>query len=324
MRWRSKQSDDAPPTVVRVSLPAQILAECHAMASYALTSGLRVPAGALHAVADAEASGADDPSTPRSDAERWRRLVRAHEQLVQAVSPATPRTLLLLSEDAADGKLQMLGGVPLVRRMLGVSIVTLAIFLVTALSPDVNQGSGNIFRASGWDLLVNELFLLSAAGIGAAFAALFAANHYIAQGTYDPKYESSYWVRFVLGLIAGIVLASLVPVKTGAGGGESFTRPFLALLGGFSAAVVFRILQRVVSALESLVQGDSTERDTATKRLATSEAFQARTQDQVHVVAALVKLREQLASGTPSQQVLPSLNALLDDMLPTDVAGPDI
>jgi len=289
------------------------------MALYALASGLRVPPTALHSVADAEESAADGASHVRLDAQQWRRLVQAHDQLVQVVTPATPRTLLLLSEDAADGKLQMLGAVPLVRRMLGVSAVLLAVFLLTALSPKVSDSSGDIFRQSGTDLLVNELFLLSAAGIGAAFAALFTANRYIADGTYDPKYEASYWVRFVLGLIAGIVLSSLIPIKSGADGGQSFTRPFLALLGGFSAAVVFRILERVVGTLESLVRGDSSDGDATKKRLATSEAYQQRTQDRMRVSASLIKLREQLAAGVPSEQLLASIDGLLDNMLPADI-----
>lgn len=293
------------------------------MASYALASGLRVPAAALQTLAEAEESNADGPSSPRLDAQGWRRLVQAHDQLAQVVSPATPRTLLLIAQDAADGKLQMLGAVPLVRRMLGVSVVLLAIFLLTALSPRVSQSSGDIFSESGLDLLVNELFLLSAAGIGAAFAALFTANHYIAEGTYDPKYEASYWVRFVLGLIAGIVLASLIPITSGAEGGQSFTRPFLALLGGFSAAVVFRILQRVVSTLESLVQGERSEVDAARKRAAASEAARQRTQDQLRIGAALVRLRAQIAAGVPPEQLTASVTDLLDDLLPIDITDAD-
>ncbi len=303
---------------------AQVTAECRAMASYALASGLRVPASALQSLAEAEEIDGDGGSVARLDARQWRRLVQAHDQLVQVVSPATPRTLLLLSEDAADGRLQMLGAVPLVRRMLAVSVVLLAVFLLTALSPKVSGASGDIFRQSGLDLFVNELFLLSAAGIGAAFAALFTANHYIAEGTYDPKFEASYWVRFVLGLIAGIVLSSLVPIKSGTDGGQFFTRPFLALLGGFSAAVVFRILQRVVGTLESLVRGEGSDSDTPRKRLAASEAAQQRTQDQMRVSAELVRLRAQLAAGVSPEQLIASVTDLLDDMLPVEMAEADV
>lgn len=60
--------------------------------------------------------------------------------------------------------------------------------------------------------------------------------------------HSSDWVRFNLGLIAGMVLAVLVPIDTGS---KTFERPLLALLGGFSASVVYRILQRLVDTLES-------------------------------------------------------------------------
>jgi hypothetical protein len=309
-RDSAAQDRDARPVPAiagNLSVRAQIVAECQAMASYALASGLRVSSSALHSLADA-----DEPVPARLDAQQWRRLVQAHDQLVQVVSPATPRALLLLSTDGSDGKLHMLGGVPLVRRMLGVSVASLAVFLLTALSPKVSHASGDIFHDSGTDLLINELFLLSAAGI---------ANHYISEGTYDPKYEASYWVRFVLGLIAGIVLASLIPIESSANGGASFTKPFLALLGGFSAAVVFRILQRVVGTLESLVQGDSSDGEAAKKRLASSEASQLRTQDQMRVSASLVKLREQLASGAPPAQSMALVGALLDEMLPVDTVG---
>lgn len=302
-----------------MSVRAQILAECRAMASYALASGLRVPAGAVQSVAEADASTVDGATDGHLDAQQWRRLVQAHDQLAQVVTPATPRTLLLLRQDAADGKLQMLGAVPLVRRMLAVSVLLLAVFLATALSPKISDASGDIFQESGTDLLVNELFLLSAAGIGAAFAALFTANRYIAEGTYDPQYEASYWVRFVLGLIAGIVLSSLVPIESSADGGGSFTRPFLALLGGFSAAVVFRILERVVGTLESLVRGDGSDGDGIRKRLATTEASQQRTHDQMRVGALLFKLREQLAAGVPYEELIASIDGLLDDMLPVDI-----
>ena len=57
---------------------------------------------------------------------------------------------------------------------------------------------------SGHVLLYNLLFLIAAAGLGASFQALFQANRYVVAGTFDPKYESSYWIRFVLGLIAGL------------------------------------------------------------------------------------------------------------------------
>ena len=62
-------------------------------------------------------------------------------------------------------------------------------------------------------------------------------------------------MRFIHGLIAGIVLPELIPVQ----GDQALSRPLLALLGGFSASVVYRLLSRLVDTLESLFQGDPRE-----------------------------------------------------------------
>ena len=124
-------------------------------------------------------------------------------------------------------------------------------------------------------------------GLGACFAGLFQANRYIANNTFDPKFESSYWIRIVLGLMAGIILAELIPLnllsESGTSGSESggsssiaaLGKPVLALLGGFSAAAVYRIIARIVDALESLVRGD------------TKDAMAAR--DQVNNLASLTQ-----------------------------------
>lgn len=56
------------------------------------------------------------------------------------------------------------------------------------------------------------------------------------------------------GLIAGLILAELVLVDTG-GSLEVLSMPILALLGGFSSTAVYRILNILVSAVESLVRG---------------------------------------------------------------------
>jgi hypothetical protein len=183
------------------------------------------------------------------------RLVRAHAELVHIVAPATPRTILLLSQER-ESRLTMLGPVRLVRHMLIVVIVLLAAFVLLAASPYVSQGSGDISNSSGVPLLLNELFLLTAGGLGAAFSSLFTASRYIKAGTYDPKHESTYWLRLILGLMAGLLLPALIP--TGADSTE-LSKPLLALLGGFSASVLYRILERLVQTVASLVRGETHE-----------------------------------------------------------------
>lgn len=211
----------------------------------------------------------------------------------------------------------MLGPIALIRKLVLVSILLLVVFLLTALSPDVNSVNGDVFTSSGMNLLVNEVFLLAAAGIGAAFAALFTASRYIARRTYDPQYESTYWIRFVLGLLAGIVLASLIPVKADSTIG-AFSRPLLALVGGFSAAVVFRILTRLVATLESLFQGDPHTSTDAIRERLLAEVKQRTSQDQLRLGTALIRIREQLASGATYDTVMGTLSRILDDLVPVD------
>src|SRR5829696_5138951 len=135
-----------------------------------------------------------------------RQLVRAHGELVRIVAPATPRTILLISEGRRT-RLSMLGPVRLVQHMLIAVLILLAIFIALSLTTYVGRGGGDFEDSSGLPLLANELFFLAAGGLGAAFSALFTAYRYISEGTYDPKYESSYWLRFILGLMAGLLLA---------------------------------------------------------------------------------------------------------------------
>jgi hypothetical protein len=196
--------------------------------------------------------------------------------------------------------------------MMLAAVVFLTSFLATALSPDVNAGSGDIFRSHGHVLFINEVFLLSAAAVGAAFAALFQANRYVAEGTYDPKYEASYWVRFVLGLIAGIVLSSLVPIDKG----NTLSRPLLALLGGFSANLVYELLARLVEAVESLANGDAKAILSAKEQLVRSKAAEELGQSRLRLGGMLLSLREQVRVGTAPAELDRNLSAILEEIVP--------
>lgn len=224
------------------SLVDELRENCDAMARHALASAIPVPAGVI---AVAERARLGDPDVD------LRQLMRAHDRLLRLVAPATPRTIRLL-DDKPAGWLSILGPVRLVRQMLVAVVILLMLFIGLASTQWVNTTSGDILSSHGWSTLVNELFFLAAGGIGAAFAALFRAYVYIAEGTYDPKFESSYWVRFILGMMAGVLLPALVPVGADANG---ISRPVLALIGGFSAALVYTILQRLVDVVASLFQG---------------------------------------------------------------------
>lgn len=281
---------------------------------YALASGSRLPVWVVDAVRRFSLV-ADAPTDADFDA-----LLRARAELVRIVAPATPRTILLVSE-GRQSRLSMLGPVRLVRQMLLAVLVLLAAFVLLAMSPEVNESSGDVLNASGVEVLLNELFFLAAGGLGAAFSALFTAYRYISDGTYDPKYESSYWVRFILGLMAGLLLPALIPL--GADGGESFSRPLLALLGGFSASVLYRILERLVSTVESLVRTDSGDARGGEREIAAARAELEADRARLELAARLRELQQEVRESGASGQLRDGIDDLVQQLLsPNSDDGP--
>ncbi len=301
------------------------LRECLAMTEYAFAAGMKVPpdlsvkldslgtvaapaapavplADATNAAADeAEAQAARHAPTPAEPDPQTLTLV--HNRLADLVAPATPKTILLLAtEQAKSGPFLFLGAVPMIRRLMALAALSMFGFGLVSLSENVDGSGFNLLQNSGLSLFLSEIFLLSAASIGASFANLFQAQRYIKDGTFDPKYESSYWVRYVLGLMAGTILALLIPVEALAGGqGDSIIdqlgKPILALLGGFAAAAVYRILHRMVAALESLVSGDTHDQVAAEEQAAKSRLAERQTQDRMNLSLQLIALEEKLGTS---------------------------
>jgi len=308
-----------PAPIIPPPLEKQVLLAAEAMVRYALASGMRVPASVVDTVRRADTSYryAPDEEVPDFDA-----LLRAYNELVRLVAPATPRTILLVSEGRRSA-LSMLGPVRLVRQMLVAVVVLLISFVLLTMSSSVTAESGDPLNSSGFPLLVNELFFISLGGLGAAFSALFTAYRYISDGTYDPKYESTYWLRFILGLMAGLLLPALIPIGDQAGG-STFSRPLLALLGGFSAAMLYRVLERLVSTVESLVRGDSRELRTAERDAVTARATADATRDRLAVAAELRRLQDRVrTTGEGDGLVSEALDQLVQALLAGSPADAD-
>lgn len=269
------------------------------MARYAMSQGIAVPADvvggltairaqlspadpaqgapALSGTAANQASFVPPPVVVSGNNEELaNRLAEIHQQLARIVVPATPRTLLLLAQHRGKTGLSgLLGPVPLVRQMMFIALVFLVALLSLSTVEEISPGNiaRGFFENSGTAQLFCQSFLLCAAGLGACFSALFEVNRYVGRGVYDPKYDSSYWSRLVLGLMAGVMLAELLgpqfigsPADAAAAAAPTaspdavaataaFAKPTLAMLGGFSASLVYRILERLVQSIESLVAG---------------------------------------------------------------------
>lgn len=229
--------------------------ECSAVAAHAFAKGLKVPASLMQQLHHEQ---------QQKNPDRAEKLTQIHNQLAELVAPAKPETIMLMAEEVKRSPLLLfMGRVPLLRKMMLIAMISLAALIGLSLSSMINNENmvASMFDMQGTRLLYVQAILLSAAAIGASFAALFKANAYVTAGTYDPKYESSYWVRFVVGLISGIILTQLIPLDinevakaaNSTGTSHAALRITMALIGGFSANLVYTILQRLVDTVQSFI-----------------------------------------------------------------------
>jgi hypothetical protein len=319
---------------VNVTLREQLIEESAAMAKCALASGLGVPGDIVETleaftnqkitVTGPEGELAKDKPT-EDQAQRKldiRELNTIHAKLARIVEPAKPRTILLLDKEGRKkGFFKFLGPVPFIRRMILAALICLVLFIVISLSPIINdkENTWDMFKHNGFDLLLKELFLLCAAGLGAAFTALFRANRYIADCTFDPKYESSYWVRFTLGIIAGMILATLIPIENAVE--SDFAKPLLAMLGGFSALVVYRIIERLVEAVASFVRGDPQRQLESQTREIKTKAAENEAKNRFKLASDLMKVQDQIGTGMKTEEIKKKIGSLIGQLTNTGDGG---
>jgi hypothetical protein len=204
-----------------------------------------------------------------------------HDQLLKLVAPASPASIrassLRLSRNPTLCWICILAGIFFI-------IFVVPIF-ITALSGD---GSNRTNFTDLKDLLQ----IVGGAGLGSAFYALYTASDYIKTSTFDPKYNATYSIRFLLGVLSGLILAYFLKdlirpdhVAGGNTGGAGGTNAngnqiqlynigvaALALIGGYAAEAVARILDRLSETLVTLVSGSDKDKLDAEKQKAQADA----------------------------------------------------
>jgi hypothetical protein len=265
LRWRPEARAALPPPKTAEPaaprLPAVLAQECEAMAGYATTWGKHIPAELGGRVSRALL---ESPGGAQGLAE----LIDVHGLLTELVAPAHPNTILLMASEArVHPFLHALGPVRLVRQLL--LFATLCLAMVCGLSglkiihSDIL--AKNWLQLEGWAALAVNLFLLSTASLGAAFANLSIVNRYIAHGNYDQKYESTYWIRVMLGMMSALILGQILfdtIYKPSPDRGEeslemvALGRITIAFLGGYSAAQVQALLDNLSAAMGALSRGN--------------------------------------------------------------------
>ena len=326
----------------QATMKEQLIKECVEMTKYAFQNGKNVPAGLVRRLEMISEnhdprSGIKDDGLPTDKLEKTdeeahaetkeiKHLATIHEFLSEQVSPATPKTIVMLAmEDAKKHAFSFLGPIPFIRRMMVATLISLVILIGTSLSPDVSEETivAGLLNSSGFILFFNLTFILSASALGGAFYALFQANKYLSRGTFDPKYEPTYWTRFVLGLVSGMILSELLHLNPedmkAVSSSEAFIKPTLAILGGFSTGAVYRILNRMVEAVESLVQGNIDQEVDNALRISEMEMEQESADIQLKLAMHLIDLQQIHDSGDmTSVEMNRKLKQILNDVTPTN------
>ena len=235
-------------------------------------------------------------------------LASIHQQLRRIVAPATPQALQLIESERRKGAfLSFIAFIPIVRHIVLASIFFLTSFILIGQLDIVNLPNlqKGILSSSGLEAIAVLGYLVSCAGLGACFTSLYRLREYITDVNYDPRYNSTYWASILLGIIAGLFISELLYaslMNQDASGSTSSSpmadlgKPALALLGGFSANMVYKMLQRIVDAIGSIFKGDQKAITKARRVAELSELKQKQDQVQMAVANRLVALSELMES----------------------------
>ncbi len=308
-----------------LDLRKQIYMECKSMAKFALAKGKPVPASiikSIEAFEDHSSNGNAENALPLIRREiDVSALIDAHDLLARLIEPATPQTVLLLYvEQKTQTVLKFLGPVSLVRQLMLAAVISLTIFITLLASPFINGTNlaADVLSADGVEQLVRLIFYVGAAGLGASFTALYTANTYISKGTYDPCYQSSYWIRFLLGIIAGLLLALLISEHSIQGDGmlsKGIVRPLLAILGGFSADLLYTFLNRMVETFKSLFEGSSQNIIDAKAQEAKAKLAELEIERKMNLTQNLLQMQQQMSAETDPEQIKQQFNEMLQNIM---------
>lgn len=183
-------------------------------------------------------------------------LINAHNLLCKNITPATPKSIEYTRQLNQEGKDKSLfHRLPLIRNLILLSIFFLATFIITGLSPDVNNDSldKGIMDNNGIPLLLNLGFLSSIAGLGVLFYLLKNVSSSVKNSTLVPEDTIYYIAMIILGIIAGLISSEIITFgKTAPEDVDLFNKSVLALIGGFSSDAIFSILQGIIDRIKSI------------------------------------------------------------------------
>jgi len=317
------------------SMALEMLNEARAMAVHTLRSGIAVPARILELIAQAGALSERRDQTAVEGA--MPDISRAHGELARLIEPFTPDLIVMLEiESKVSPLVRAMGRIRIERSFVLTALASISVFIALSLSHYLKDPMyGDFFTSSGFPLLINEFFFISSAAVGASFSNLFQIDRELTAGTFIPKNQSSYWVQFILGIVAGLLLSTILNVQsvtptTAKGVGRvSFEAATFALMGGFSSSIVQRIVQRIIEALESVLRGSAEQEVQARERANRLRLEETLAKNRMRTTLMLVDMQRRLAGGESPETLLArveqaSRSIISNEELPSDHPAPPV
>ncbi|CAM1354079.1 MULTISPECIES: hypothetical protein [Tenacibaculum] len=183
-------------------------------------------------------------------------LINAHNLLSKNIAPATPKSIEFTKKlrSSESGK-SIFNKLPLVRNLILLALLFLILFIITGLSPKVNNHSldEGIMNNNGFSLLLNLTFLSSISGLGVLFFLLKKVSDSIKNTTLVAEESISYIAQITLGIIAGLIMSEIISFySTDPKNIDLFSKSILALIGGFSSDAIFSVLQGIIDRIKSI------------------------------------------------------------------------
>lgn len=183
-------------------------------------------------------------------------LINAHNLLCKNIAPATPKSIDYIKKIRQDNRKKTLfSKLPLVRNLVLLALLFLIAFIITGLSPEVNNNSlaKGIMDNQGIPLLLNLGFLTAISGLGVLFYLLKNVSVAVKNGTLIPEDTIYYVALIVLGVIAGLITSEIISFyQKDAQEINLFNKGLMALIGGFSSDAIFSVLQGIIDRIKSI------------------------------------------------------------------------
>jgi hypothetical protein len=214
--------------------------------------------------------------------------IRVHNQLSNLISPVSAASLIATQP-----------GIFKHNKIMKISLIFTIISLILLI--------GNLFfseiltfaiKDADYQGLISGLLnytgIVFAATLGSGVYSLYTARKYLIERTFEPKYNSVYTLRFVLGIALGTILG-LFGDELGFTDSEHASiiaklgPVVLAIVGAFSSDAVVSILQRVAETLQVVVKGSG-------QSMVELETEKAKNQEKNKAMKLLLDIKNQVSS----------------------------